>query len=41
MGGFYFFTLLSINAHLRGLGRSPEGRAREGVSKSQILPVFA
>ena len=22
MGGFYFFTLLSINAHLRGLGRS-------------------
>ena len=25
------------NAHLRGLGRSPEGRAREGVSKSEIL----
>ena len=25
--------------HLRGLGRSPEGRAHEGVSKSEILPT--
>jgi hypothetical protein len=29
---------LSSDAHLRGLGRSPKGRAREGVSKSLILP---
>ena len=26
MGGFYFFTLLSINAHLRGLGGQPNGK---------------
>ena len=26
------------DTHLRGLGRSPEGRAREGVSKSKISP---
>ena len=29
---------LSSGAHLRGQGRSTKGRAREGVSKSLILP---
>ena len=33
------FTLLSMRTHLRGLRGSPEGRAREGVTKSKILPI--